>query len=348
MPIVANDLDYLAARLHGRRSELAEAGRLEGLCHLRSIPELGRTLYPGSEVQTVVDLQRRLVQGLIDEISAILEHLTGAVACLVDWMMTRFQIENVKVLIRGFITHTPLETLRAHLMPLPEHLQLHDEAMANAESLDVFISHLPQGPLKESMKKVVGFFREQHKPFFLEAALDSGYLRELLVRMERAFAESKSTIEALVFQEIDIFHLELILRGKFVYGLRPEVLPPFHIQGTEISRKRFAAMVSTADLRAIVKSLLGRVIDALPAEIHGITETTSTLEMLAWKRFLRLANQAFRRSHLGLGVVLGYIGIRRVEVANLITLSEGIRVGMNEEAIRSRLVTRSTVGRIYV
>jgi len=68
---------------------------------------------------------------------------------------------------------------------------------------------------------------------------------------------------------------------------------------------------------------------------------TSALEGLAWKRFFRLANFAFRQSHMGLGAIMGYAGLRRVEVANLITISEGIRNGMAAEKIHGRLITRT-------
>ena len=67
----------------------------------------------------------------------------------------------------------------------------------------------------------------------------------------------------------------------------------------------------------------------------------STLEGLVWKRFFRLANLAFRQSHMGLAAIIGYIGVRRVEVANLITISEGIRNGMTAETIRGRLIPRT-------
>ena len=64
------------------------------------------------------------------------------------------------------------------------------------------------------------------------------------------------------------------------------------------------------------------------------------LEVLAWHRYLRLARAAMRRSQLALGVVAGYAAIRRVELANLITLSEGIRAGVEPDVIRRRLIPR--------
>jgi vacuolar-type H+-ATPase subunit C/Vma6 len=47
-------------------------------------------------------------------------------------------------------------------------------------------------------------------------------------------------------------------------------------------------------------------------------------------------------------VVIGYAGIRRVEVANLITLSEGIRAGAEAERIRTRLIPRADLESVYV
>jgi vacuolar-type H+-ATPase subunit C/Vma6 len=41
---------------------------------------------------------------------------------------------------------------------------------------------------------------------------------------------------------------------------------------------------------------------------------------------------------MGLGAVIAFTALRRVELANLITISEGIRNGMEAAAIRTRLI----------
>ncbi len=87
------------------------------------------------------------------------------------------------------------------------------------------------------------------------------------------------------------------------------------------------------------------MLDAAPFEDGPKDGSTvidaSVLEGLAWKRFFRLANLAFRRSHMGLGTIMGYMGLRRMEAANLITISEGIRSDMAAETIRGRLIPRT-------
>ena len=151
----------------------------------------------------------------------------------------------------------------------------------------------------------------------------------------------------MVCQEVDIFHLMLIVRGKFHYGLTPETLLPLHVAGTRIPRALFAEMVNDQDLSASVSRVTERVFDAVHFEDGSSKVCADTavdaaaLERLAWKRFLRLANLAFRQSHIGLGAIVGYTGIRRIEVANLITISEGIRKGMAPETIRVRLITHT-------
>ena len=45
---------------------------------------------------------------------------------------------------------------------------------------------------------------------------------------------------------------------------------------------------------------------------------------------------------MNVAAVAGFLGIRRVEVANLITLSEGLRLGMDGRELRARLIPGET------
>src|SRR3974390_3520275 len=131
-----NDLDYLTARLHGRRSRLAETGRLDVLCGLRSFPELGSALYPNLEFPAVGDFQRRLSQELVQEISHLLPSVAGAGGDLLGWLLARFQIENIKVLLRKFSCRIPLETPEEYLLSLPQNLALDVPSLLAAGSLE--------------------------------------------------------------------------------------------------------------------------------------------------------------------------------------------------------------------
>jgi vacuolar-type H+-ATPase subunit C/Vma6 len=347
-----NDLDFLGALLHGRRSRLAEGGRLDALCHLRTLSELGRTVYPDTEFQATADFQRRLTRDLVRELSDCLKHLDGAGAELLAWMLARFQVENIKMLVRGLVNHVPFEVLRQYIVSLPHNLELDMEVLGKAESLGDFIARLPMGMPRRWLRNAASVYREEPRTFFLEAALDCGYFQELLARTEPLPDEENELIRPLILQEVDTFHLMLALRGRFHYSLGPEKLLPLHVRGSGISTERFAAMNADPDPLTAAARAVGRALDVLPSAPASTTGSgelnLAVFEALAWKRFLRLANRAFRRSHMGLGAVVGYMGIRRVEVANLITISEAIRTGLTAEAMNARLIPRRELEPAYV
>ncbi len=339
-----NDLDRLAAALHGRRSRMAEAERLAELSRAHGIPEMVQILFPGSDHADLLGLQRRLVQGLVDELSGLLALLSGPGARLLYWLLVRFQVENLKVLIRARFSGLPLQDMHDHLVALPKSVALDVHDLSSAESLDDFIQLAPKGLVRKSLQKSIGLYGELPTPFFYEAVLDHGYLQVLCERVEDLTPEDREIVKPMFRQEVDIIHLMLVARGRFHYRLTPEMLLPLHVRGARISYDLFAQMLNDGELRSSVGRAAEYVLDTAPFAASagnqaGVPVDVPALERLAWRRFGRLANAAFRQSHTGLGAIIGYTGVRRVEVANLITLSEGIRKGLPAETIRTRAIT---------
>ena len=339
----ADNLDYLATRLHARRSQMAEAERLDALCAIRTLPELSRAVRLDTEYQTVTEFQRRLVQDLAREIAGCVRHVGSAGGELVAWLLARFQVENMKTLVRGFVNQTAPEILQEHLVTLPNGLELDAKGLAAAKSLEGFVEWLPPGTPRQHLSEAVARHRDQPQPFYLEAALDSGYFQELLVKTFQLSGEDQAVVRPLALQEANFFQFMLAARGRFHFDLPADALLALRLPG--VFDDWFKNLLTAPDLPAAAKTSVGIVFDELPTE-PGAGEVA--LEALAWKRFLRLANSTFRRDHMGLGAVIGYAGLRRVETANLITLSEGIRTGMTAEAIRARLVPRQVLEAAYV
>lgn len=343
--VATNDLDYLATRLHARRSRMAEAERLDALCRLRAISELGRTLYPETELPVATSLQRRLVQDLIQELAGFRKHLGESGQEFIGGLLMRFQVENMKTLLRGMLNRVPPEKLQPHLAVLPSDQTLNAPALVESASPEIFAARLPAGRPRDCLKAMLARHHAAPPLFLLEAALDCGHLQELLARTAQLPDEDQESIKPLVFQEANLFQLLLVVRGKFLHGLAAEMLLPLRVSNSGVAGDWFKTLLAAADVPAAAKCSLGIALDELPAaRSSGETQTAidpATVEALAWNRFRRLANDAFRRSHMGLGAVAGYAALRRMEVANLITLSEGIRLDVDAGTIRARLVPRT-------
>lgn len=343
MLTTTNNLDYLATRLHARRSRMAEGERLDALCNIRTLPELCRAARLDKDYEAVTEFQRRLVQDLVRELAGCVDHVGGSGGELVAWLLARFQVENMKTLIRGFVNQTSVEVLQEHLVILPERLALDVNELATAKSLEDFVGLLPPGSPSQRLSEAVVRHRDQPQPFYLEAALDCGYFQELLAKTFKLSGEKQMVVRSLMLHEANFFQFMLVARGRFHFGLSPDTLLALHVTG--IFDDWFKNLLTVPDLPAAAKSGIGIVFDQLPTD-QGFDEVT--LEALAWKRFLRLAKDTFRRDHMGLGAVVGYAALRRIEIANLITLSEGMRTGMTAETIRARLIPRKELEAAYV
>ena len=340
----SNDLDYLAARLHARRSRMAEAERLDALCRIRNLPEFGHFVCPGPQFAGAKDFQQRLLQDLAWEIYGSLKHLDGSARRFIERLLARFQIENLKVLLRGFTNRIQLAELQPHLVDLPGNLALDATTLMAAKSLEEFVGQIPSNILGKQFPAIVKDRNLTPNLFMLESALDTGYLHELLDRTSGLSDTERETVKPLVLQEANFYQFALVLRGRFHFNLEPESLWRLWIQQSWVSQEWFQRLLSAPDIATASSLGVGVVIDTMPVsrgsdgEKGGID--MGSIELLAWKRFLRLANIAFRRSHMGVGAVAGYFGVRRVEIANFITLSEGIRLGIDERELRARLISR--------
>jgi vacuolar-type H+-ATPase subunit C/Vma6 len=346
--VLPADPDYLVARLHGRRARLAEGERLDALCGLHTIGDLAGAVAPGAAYPTIGDFQRGLILQLVQELADFATQLGGKTAAWMAWQRVRYQVENLKVLARALAAKGSWDLARQCLVALPPDLSLNVESLAAADSVEAFVAAAPGGVLREGLEASIEDYQAEPRAIVLESALDRAYFGELLKRSKVLPREARPYAKSIVNQEVDAFHLMLVARGRFNYRLPGEQLARLHIRGTGISQQRFGRMLEAGSLWEIAREAEGRALAPLPKEWSLASEgegsgsradlDPATLETLTANRYYQLASRAFRRSHMGLGAVIAFTSLRRIELANLITISEGIRNGMEPAAIRIRLI----------
>lgn len=348
---VTNNLDYLAARAHARRSRLADAQCLDTFCRLRSIPELAAARHPEFKTETATAWQHQLTQALVRELIYWQKNLKGPAARLLHWLLVRFQLENLKALLRAWRARVSTATVRPQLILLPPELRLDADIPADVTSLSHLARRLPEGVFRECLERLPARAPAAASPFLTEAALDRTYFEELLRLTSQLAGEDHDCIHAAAQQEADTFHLMLVARGKFVHGLPVELLNRLHVAGAGISRIRLNAMLTDTDLRTALRRAVGPALDAVPTTPEGEPAAASfatALEAATRRRLMRLAHRACRGGFTGLGAIVGYAVLRRIEAADLTTISEGIRLAVPGEGLRARLTTSQKVEATHV
>lgn len=305
-----------------------------------------KSAYPETEFHDIIEFQRYLVRGLADELSSVSTSLGKQAASLVEWITARFEVQNIKLILRAIKTKSSIEDLRKHLISFKGEFVSKVRVGPTQMSIVDLLRIIPKGPLRKSLESIYNLYSESASTFIYETALDCSYFRELSLRTSRLHAGERQVVQPVIDQQIDTFLLMLALRGKYHLQVSPHTLLQFHVEGSRISRARLSTLISDPDARTSVTRAIGWVIDQSSVRFLDDVPDDSiipTAEHLAWKRFLRLSNKAFRESHMGLGAIVGYAGVRIIEIANLISISEAIRLNLPVESIRKLLITPDTM-----
>lgn len=307
-----------------------EGAGLARLCGLPSEEALGAALFPGAGIASSAAIQRRVEEDLLAEVTALAGALEAGRAAFMRWLAARLQAENLKAAARRIFSGAPAEAALGLFAGPPAAAGPYGPGLEKAKDAAGLLAALPAGPLRGALESGYAAYGSGGNLFFLEAAVDRGYLTELLGRAAGLPAAGREAALALAAQEADIFHLALVSRGKLYYGFETENLLALHIPGTRLDRRRLRRMLTSAPEAA------RELAAGLAVERAGINGPG--LEKEGWLRYARLANRIFRGANVDFGAAAGYAALRRLEAVNLAVVAEGLRLGVPEAELRARLV----------
>ena len=328
--LALKDLDHVAARVHGRRGRLYDGARLRALCALGSAAELARTLFPGDKISAPARLEERLAAVFIAETRELAACFGGARAGLLEWQAARFQLGNIKTLVRAIAAGAGPEETRGLLVDLPAGMEGYGKDLAAVKSREDLAAALPDGLFRDSLSWAFADYPGKDAVFFVEAALERDYLAELSARAEGLGAADRESAGVLYELETAAFNQVLALRGKFLYGFPNKELLRLYAPCSARELRIFKAILAAADLGSALALAYGLE--------GGVAPGLAGLEALSRRRYRHAALKALRGDHLGFGAVAAYLALRRLETADLITLAQGLRLGVSAAELEKRLL----------
>lgn len=333
-----HDWDFQGARLHARRARICDGQRLSGLCGLDTVVGLVAELGLDPKLARACELERWLVRAWLAEARTLVAGARNETAMLAQWMLARLELELLKAALRERGSVEKAAFAREMVEALPETPAF--EALLAAPSSQALVALLPDPALRQVLKQALAHERCEEL-FLFESALSQAYWDELVRRARRVPGPDRPWVLALVSHEVDTFHLMLVARGRFHAGLSVEDLCPLHVEGTAIARARFCAMLASTDLGAAAAMVRAGLLDG-PLTVDAAASPIQ-LERRAWSHYARLAERVFRHCDMGPGALIGYLALRRIEVANLTTIAQGLRLRAPAELLRARMLPGSEI-----
>jgi V/A-type H+/Na+-transporting ATPase subunit C len=340
---------YLCARVKAKKSfllkkdvfhrmlsmELAEIGRYLGETQYREEIASLAADYSGA---TLIEIG--LSQNLAKTYSDILNYSVGHSRQLISEYLHRWDIYNVKTIIRGKLTKASLEEIREIIVPAGS-LKLDQVShMVQSSSWEELMDRLRQQKVVYVDEEMLRAAIASGKLGTLEDALDKEYYSSILRSIEE---KNMSEAHFLDFmrREIDITNLKTIFKLKSE-GASGESLSQYFIPGgMEFKMDRLSKMAAFEGTKELMdefrQSTYAEMIRADIEQFERDEDTSSILRAL--DRVLLSTAEKFSHLYpLSVLPVLGYLLAKKTEADNIRIIARGKESNLEPELIKKLLV----------
>ncbi len=323
------------ARVRARRSRLLDDDAWQRLFDApgmeRAREVLAGTGYP-DVASDVARFERTLRRRVHRETVSLADDVPGAARDLLRWHAGRYDVQDVKLLVRALHYRRPLGQARAAMT-------VHDDdgpdvaAWTQARSLRALLEALQDTPYGRALANAWERYQAENRPFYLEVALDLAYGRGLVKRIDALSGGDARDAVLLLGRWLARTNLLAAVRYRALAGIQPEEVVNFCLHrdlgGGLAMVQRVAAGASLRQEAAA----LGVELAAKGSERDAVLELERRTETLRQDA----ARERFARVPFGLGLVLAYLILLEAEAQDLIRLLEAKAQDLSDDDLRSHV-----------
>jgi V/A-type H+-transporting ATPase subunit C len=316
---------YLQTRVSIFRGNLLDDDGLRRLIDLSAEEGLGR-LIPGAidteRTHAVADpnlVERALYDLLRLELSVLLRPLSGAARDFLFFWAHRFDILNLKAIIRGKLREVPHEEIARNLFDIPPFTTLPIDQLLRTENVQELLRQLEAGRFADIAGPARRAFEEKHDLLAVDATLDQRYYAGLHSRSQKLEDSDRAEVVRLVGTQIDHLNLAWLVRYRFAYGLSPSetyyLLIP---HGRTLYRERFLPLVESPECH--------RILDHLPesyGEVLCSADNPLNVENQLEAMTRRVAETALATAQSALARAYAYLLLREDDIRRLLSVVRG-------------------------
>jgi len=283
-------------------------------------------------------LERAISDNMIESFEKLKRITNKNVGILVNAYLMRYDIANIKTIIRGKISNIKNEEIKRLLLnygicPLKVY-----DTLLNQQKIDDILLYMPLFSL-DKRKQLVKLYHDEKSLFHVENMLDKQYAQYLLAIAER-IPEEGELFKKLIVLEIDINNIKILLRSKkeslpfqqVKSYIVPEGLLFSRIRPGRLYNKEYAEI-----LHNLERTQFGRIIKEYK-KLQEQKKNSIELELLLNKFLLDSASLLSHQYPLSIYIILGYMISKDNEQRNLKLIVKGKQLEVDENFIQEQLV----------
>lgn len=324
-----------------RWASLIEAADLASLVALLRGTWYGPALpAPGDADPSVVQVERALASHLAVAARLPLSLLQGSPHDLLDWFWRRFELDNLKTVVRAVHHQSSPDQARNALLTLGAASTLPWADLAATASIPALVERLAATWYGRVLRTALDQYGRQRSAFPLEVALDLAYYAGLLGRIQRLRGADHADAASFLRAWVDAQNLLWAYRYRLYAGLSPEEILNYTLHShLRVDADVVRAVALGAPLLDVVRSIWQmRLPDLESLADLPEDEMLPRLELIFQRYFYALAQRARAAYPLRLASVLAYEFLLDSELRDLVVIVEGKSFAWPGERIRPYLV----------
>ncbi len=301
----------------------------------RGLPELvpGYGGHVGRQQETR-SLELRLIARILDETRVLIRPLAGDARAFLTYWTARFEVSNVKTLLRSKMSGESAAAVLTRLIPMGMFGRLDNQDLAHAEDVGELLRRLEAGPYAGIVRHARRAIELSQDPFNLDAALDRGYYEGLIARSKSLEeATTGSSLRDLMAGLVDRINLVWLLRFRFNYKLPPAQVY-YLLVGSRyvLTGSRLQRLAALDSLEAVLAALPSPWQPTL-AGAADIPDVSTRMERAAAEQALRV----LRSSAPDVARAFAYLVLRERDLRSVRAVLRGRQLGLSGAHIRQAL-----------
>ena len=331
---------YVVLRTHARISDLLNKHQMQHLAEADDINEfierLKETPYGEIEVEMndkiALNLEKVFIKKFTDRIEEIVKIPPAKMGDFLHaYFDFRFEILNLKRILRGKFTNSTVDEINETLIPIDPYILKDYERLVNASNLEEVIMSLT-GTKYESLIDKLPLYREHDALWPLDLELNYIYARNILRLTSNLNVSDRRIVNSLVKYETDVENVLIAIkrRGKTEVDL-DDIFPVTY-------------WISKDDLRRVIEAdNLVEAINNLDEPYKSVLEPIKTGDIALVRAMLRkgkydAATRACAGNQFGFNVILAFLVYSEIEKDNLVGLAWGEVQGLSPEHLLKYIV----------
>lgn len=311
--------------------ELAEAPDIQTFLELLQKTSYGEINVPDDD-KIAINLERVFTQKFIERIESIVKITpTKMGEFLRSYFDLRFEVLNIKRILRGKFTDSSHEQIYDSLIPIDPFLVKSYSDLIESDNLEEAVLKLEGTPYTSLVSKM-GLYKQLDALWPFELELNSIYAKRTLNLVKQLSKSDQHIVTSLVKFETDIENVLIAIkrRGKSNINL-DENFPVTY----RISLKQLEAIMNSDNLNQTIDELGEPYVTVLEPFKQG--DIALVRAMLRKGKYMT-ATTARAGNEFGFNVILAYLVYSEIEKDNLVGLAWGEVQGLDPEQLMKYIV----------